>query len=806
SSEFNMPETPLSKYLDVNVQMIKEMTGDSSDIIIRRLDQALGKPVHVAVIYTDGLADEQIINNSILKSLTQIQADADCSLDPPKQVLGWIKHRFLAIGQVTDIDTMKKLFDAILAGNTVILVDGTAKGISASSAGGEQRGVDEPQSQTVIRGPREGFTENLRINTSLIRRKIKNPNLWIVDRTIGRVTQTNVAVMYIHGIASDNVVQEILKRLDRIDIDSVLESGYIEEFIQDATFTPFPTLTNSERPDAIAGAILEGKVAILVDGSPFVLIAPITIFKLFQSSEDYYQKFDIATFLRLMRIIAFVFSMLLPSMYIAITTFHQQMLPTTLLISLAAQREGVPFPAFVEALAMEITFEVLREAGVRMPRAIGSAISIVGALVLGQAAVQAGLVSAAMVIIVAFTAIAGFVAPSVSLSNSARLLRFGFMLLAATLGLFGIIAGLMAMLIHLSGLRSFGVPSNEEVEKMLRRLGLMFLLLSVALLTGGCWDSQELNTLSIISATSIDRSNGKWEISFQVVIPQSIATQTGGGGAGSQSPTTIFSTKGRSIAEAMQNASLETSRKLFFAHNSVLILSEDVARKEGVGEILDFFLRPFESRETMSVLLTKGKASNLLEVLIPLEKISGNAIQRIIDQSQKNLSQAQNMRLIDFARMVASPDESAMAPELEVSGDLTKQSSLDALKSTRNDAVIKLGELGVFRKDKLVGWIDQKDSRSVAWLSDRVSSMIVVFPKQIGGDVMATWSHLQEMNVDLAGFMNAIHRKDPSTWRNLMKTKRPIEEISLRVQVKINIEHTNMITKPYSSLLKDQKF
>ncbi|WP_145946075.1 Ger(x)C family spore germination protein [Paenibacillus sp. Y412MC10] len=407
---------------------------------------------------------------------------------------------------------------------------------------------------------------------------------------------------------------------------------------------------------------------------------------------------------------------------------------------------------------------------------------------------------------------------------------------------------------------------------MLRRLALMFLLLSVALLTGGCWDSQELNTLSIISATSIDRNNGKWEISFQVVIPQSIATQTGGGSAGSQSPTTIFSTKGRSIAEAMQNASLETSRRLFFAHNSVLILSEEVARNEGVGEILDFFLRPFESRETMSVLLTKGKASNLLEVLIPLEKISGNAIQRIIDLSQKNLSMVQNMRLIDFARMIASPDESAMAPELEVSGDLTKQSSLDALKKTRNEAVIKLGQLGVFRKDKLVGWIDQKDSSSVAWLSDRVSSMIVVFPcsekvqneqllsyrvmksstklepkvihgrsiifakiqatgaideagcnldlkkpsvirelertisKQIGDDVMTSWSHLQEMNVDLAGFMNAIHRKDPSTWRKLMKSKRPVEDISLRVQVKINIEHTNMITKPYSSLLKDQKF
>jgi spore germination protein KA len=318
--------------------------------------------------------------------------------------------------------------------------------------------VEEPQSQTVIRGPKEGFTENIRTNTALIRRKIKSPDLWIINRKIGRQTQTDVSVMYLHGIADEKIVNEILQRLDRIDTDSILESGYIEEFIQDRTFTPFPTITNTERPDAVAGAVLEGKVAILVDGTPFVLIAPITIFKLFQSSEDYYQKHDIATFLRLLRMVSFVISMLLPSLYIAITTFHQQMLPTLLLISLAAQREGVPFPALVEAFAMEITFEVLREAGVRMPRAIGSAISIVGALVLGQAAVQAGLVSAAMVIIVSFTAIASFVAPSISISNSARLLRFGFMILAATLGLFGIIAGMIAVLIHLSGLRSFGIP------------------------------------------------------------------------------------------------------------------------------------------------------------------------------------------------------------------------------------------------------------------------------------------------------------------------------------------------------------
>lgn len=451
-------ETKLTGNLDDDLRIIKERTGGSSDLIIRLIDSMFGKELRIAVIYIEGLVNEQVMNSSVMQSLTANDFIDPHHLAAPSEVLGMIKNRFLSISNVTDVHSLDELLTAVLAGNTAILVSGATLGISASTAGGEQRGVNEPQSETVIRGPREGFTENLRTNTALIRRKIRNPDLWIESRKIGRISQTEVAVMYLRGIANDKVVQEILQRLDRIDTDSILESGYIEEFIQDETFSPFPTMTNTERPDAIAGALLEGKVAILVDGSPFVLLAPVTIFKLFQSSEDYYQKFDIATFLRLLRVISFVVSMLLPSLYIAITTFHQQILPTTLLVSLAAQREGVPFPAFVEALAMEITFDVLREAGVRMPRAIGSAISIVGALVLGQAAVQAGLVSAAMVIIVAFTAIAGFVAPSVSISNSARILRFGFMILAGTLGLFGIMAGLIALLIHLCGLRSFGIP------------------------------------------------------------------------------------------------------------------------------------------------------------------------------------------------------------------------------------------------------------------------------------------------------------------------------------------------------------
>ncbi|WP_129731000.1 spore germination protein [Ectobacillus funiculus] len=449
---------PLFNNLQRNVQEIKNLTGNSSDITIRLFYSGVANDFEMAVIYIKGLTDINVINNDIMKSLMSdaekksIAGRAECNL------LAMIKDRILSVSNITDIDNMDMLLSALFSGNTVILVDGWKQGISASSSKWEGRGVEEPSSQSVIRGPKEGFVESLGINIALLRRKIKSPNLWVVDRKIGRVTQTDVAVMYVKGIANDKVVEEVLERLDNIDTDSILESGYIEEFIQDETFTPFPTIANSERPDTVAGAILEGQIAILVDGTPFVLLAPVTFFRFFNASEDYYQRYDIASFLRILRYMSFLISILLPSLYIAITTFHQEMLPTTLLISLAAQREGVPFPAFVEAMAMEITFEVLREAGIRMPKAIGSAISIVGALVLGQAAVQAGLVSAAMVIVVSFTAISNFIAPAFNMSIAARLIRFGFMFLAATLGLFGVMSGLIALLIHLAGLRSFGIP------------------------------------------------------------------------------------------------------------------------------------------------------------------------------------------------------------------------------------------------------------------------------------------------------------------------------------------------------------
>lgn len=453
---------PISGDLEQNLQMVANELGTEPDIVIRHLHVFAGSKA--ALLYISGITDSNAVNLLVMSMLSeQPLGSSGEKEDTPFQTL---MFRTLAVGGIRKLERIEEVMHAMLEGSSVVLLDGFNSAIAAYTSGGDKRSVEEPSTQTVVRGPKEGFTESLSTNTGLIRNKIKSTNLRMEYKIIGHQTRTKVAVVYMRNIAESKVVEEVRRRLDLIDTDSILESGYIEEFIQDKTFTPFPLLQNSERPDAVAAGLLEGQIAIIVDGTPFVLLAPVTFVNFFQSSEDYYQRYDIATFLRLIRFGSFFASMLLPSLYIAITTFHQEMLPTQLLISIAAQREGVPFPALIEALIMEITFEILREAGVRMPRIIGPAISIVGALVLGQSAVQAGLVSAAMVIVVSFTAIASFVIPSVNMGTAARLIRFAMMILGGTFGVFGIMAGLMLLLIHLSALRSFGVPYLTPISPL----------------------------------------------------------------------------------------------------------------------------------------------------------------------------------------------------------------------------------------------------------------------------------------------------------------------------------------------------
>nr|WP_246096648.1 spore germination protein [Paenibacillus sinopodophylli] len=453
----------LSMQLHVNIETIKERLGNSEDLIIKSMTGIQG--LHGVLVYMDGLTDSTIIHHSILEFLisNETASEQEAVQRTGIEMLHYVKETVLAAGEVAVVGSFNILFSNLLSGGAILMLENCSECLAISAEGWKDRPVSEPSSQGVVRGPMEAFTENIRTNTALIRRKIKDPQLWLIGRQIGSVTQTNVAVMYLNEIAEKSLVDEVFRRLDQIEIDSILESGYIEDFIQESSYSPFPTVYNTERPDTIAAGLLEGKVAILVDGTPFVLLVPALFIQFFQSAEDYYQRADVSTLLRLLRYVSFLITMLAPSIYIAITTFHQEMLPTGLLINLAAQREGVPFPAFIEALLMEVTFEILREAGVRMPKTVGQAVSIVGTLVIGQAAVDAGIVSAVMVIIVSITAISSFVIPAVNMSISVRMIRFGLMGLAASFGLLGILLGSILLVLHLNTLQSFGVPYMQSL-------------------------------------------------------------------------------------------------------------------------------------------------------------------------------------------------------------------------------------------------------------------------------------------------------------------------------------------------------
>ncbi|NOU75263.1 spore germination protein [Paenibacillus sp. LMG 31458] len=375
-----------------------------------------------------------------------------------EELLDYFKNVVISSGVVKNLENMEELFDALLSGYSILLLEGCQRVLAIGTKELTARTVEEPNVQSVVRGPREGFTEVLHWNTAMLHRKIKDRNLWMETINIGRVTKTDVVVAYVKNIVSEDVLVEVRHRLSLIDIDAVLESNYIEEQIEDKQNTPFSTIFNTERPDVIAAGLMEGRVAILVDGTPFALLVPTLFTQFFQSSEDYYQPAIFSSLIRLLRFLSFGLALLTPSFYIAVSTFHQEMLPTTLLYNLASQREGVPFPAFIEAIMMEVTFEILREASVRMPRTVGQSISIVGTLVIGQAAVEAGLVSAAMVIVVSITAISNFVLPAFNLGITIRIIRFLLMMLAATFGLFGIFVGIIALVVHLCGISSFGVP------------------------------------------------------------------------------------------------------------------------------------------------------------------------------------------------------------------------------------------------------------------------------------------------------------------------------------------------------------
>ncbi|KQX64682.1 MULTISPECIES: spore germination protein [unclassified Paenibacillus] len=445
--------------LSMNAYELHDIFENCSEIVFREITFGTSQKIQAQMIWVDGLVEREQLENEILESLLHKSSSTKLHPDSDKEsILESIKNSVLSVAQVSELTTIGDVVDKILTGETIVLFDRISIALSISTKGGAVRTVSEPQTEVVVRGPRQGFTESLRTNTTLVRRILKTPKLKTEVFKIGVLTKTEVVIAYIHGLASLEVLDEVRERLSQIDVDTILDSAYIEELIEDHSYTLFPQIAHTERPDKAAAELAEGKVVLFVDGSPFVLIIPTIFFQFFQSSEDYYERFPMAFAVRLIRYLFFAIALVLPSFYIAVITYHHEMLPAQLLISIAGSHEGVPFPTFIEALLMEITFEALREAGVRLPKQVGQAVSIVGALVIGESAVQAGIVSTAMVIVVAITAIASFTIPAFSVGISIRLMRFPLMLLGAVLGLYGIMLGLLALLVHLCSLSSFGVP------------------------------------------------------------------------------------------------------------------------------------------------------------------------------------------------------------------------------------------------------------------------------------------------------------------------------------------------------------
>ncbi|MEH7118117.1 spore germination protein [Neobacillus vireti] len=449
-------EKEIEADLSINIERLKRLFEDCSDIVFR---QIIAGEVEACLLFVDGLIDTSSIQlHGISQMLREVERE--------RVTADFIIERIISVSSVTEITKLDDAVKNILKGNTVLLVDKVSTGIVIDAKGGQRRGVTEPETESVVRGPREGLTESLRVNTALVRQKIRSNRLKTIAKDVGEETKTGIAIMYIDGLVSPNLLEEVQARLDRIKIDGVLESGYIEELIEDNPWSVFPQIQNTERPDTIAANLLEGRVAIIIDGTPLALVMPATFWQFLQASEDYYHRYHISIFLRLLRIIFVFIALTLPSIYVAVTTYHQEMIPTNLLFSIASAREAIPFPAFVEAMIMEISFEALREAGVRLPKIVGQAVSILGALVIGQAAVEAGIVSAPMVIVVSLTGIASFTIPRFNMAISVRLLRFPFIVLAGMFGLFGIVLGLLILLTHLSKLRSFGIPYLSPVSPM----------------------------------------------------------------------------------------------------------------------------------------------------------------------------------------------------------------------------------------------------------------------------------------------------------------------------------------------------
>jgi len=442
---------PISSDLAVNIDRIEQIFSDTHDLVIRKLT-IKQTTEQAALIYIDGLTDGAAINSDVLRPL-QLESIGG---KPGDELM-------MTVGQIAAESDWYKIEIAILHGKSLLFVKGRVTAYVLGTSGWPQRAIEDPQMEASLKGAHQGFVETSGQNIAMIRRYIPNRELKMKRLIVGRRGQTCVTIMYLEDVMNPRLLSALKERIEKIDVDVILNTGELAELIEDNPYSLFPQFVLTERPDSAASQILQGRCVVVVDRSPSVLVAPVSFYSYFQSIDDYSTRWSIATFLRMLRMFAFITATFLPAFYIAVVSFHIEIIPMKLLLTLGESRGQVPFPPFVEAILMEITLEMLREAGVRLPAPVGQTVGIVGGIVLGQAVVQAGLISNVMVIVVAFTAISSFILPNYDMVAAVRLIRFMLMILSSLFGFVGIIIGLMTMIAHLLTLKSLGMPYGSPL-------------------------------------------------------------------------------------------------------------------------------------------------------------------------------------------------------------------------------------------------------------------------------------------------------------------------------------------------------
>lgn len=429
----------------------------NNDVVVRELVIAGGKAAFV--IFFDGMVNNKYVNDNIIKSLLELRPEI---AEPDDELYKYLTTNSQAMPQ----QDMDKIADEINFGSCALFVDGVDTAFIFDVRGWEHRGIDKPENEQTVYGPQEAFAEMLRANTALIRKTVKTEKLIALGCEIGKESKTKGVLLYIEDIANEKLVHEVKRRLDGIAVDYVISSEQVQMLIGDKLMLFTPQLLATERPDRAARALTEGRCVFILNGSPRVLIMPSTLFELTHSASDDYLNIPYATMSRFMRMLGMLISLLLPATYLAITLYHKEIIPTYLLYSISAARENVPFPSIVELLLMDVAFELIREAGIRMPSPIGSTLGIVGGLILGQAAVSAKVVSPIMIIVIAITGIGSFETVDYSLGWTHRFLRLCFIFIAAVFGFFGIAVGMVLYGLYLGRIKTFGVPFLAPVFKL----------------------------------------------------------------------------------------------------------------------------------------------------------------------------------------------------------------------------------------------------------------------------------------------------------------------------------------------------